>query len=241
MGGFFYKLGRMIGPKLRQANWVFHSATGSEADAVRAEYAVGRDLAHAFVRTAEIDTDPVVQQMLDEIGNRLVACVKAPERRFLFRPVRSSEFNAFALPGGFIFVMRPLIEFTGRDSDEIAFVLGHEMAHVIKRHAIERMMASSLIQGAMSRLPVGGALGAPVIHMATAMLSQGYSQDNELEADALGAKLMYAAGFDANGAIRVLNRLRTIPTEAWVLSSYLSSHPPIELRISQIERMMVKR
>ncbi len=238
MGGWFYKLGRMIGPKLRQANWVYHSATGSEADAVRAEYAVGRDLAQAFVQTAEIDPDPAIQQMLDEIGQRLVRCVKSQERRFLFRSVRSNEFNAFALPGGFIFVMRPLIEFCGRDADEIAFVLGHEMSHVIKRHAIERMMASSLIQGAMSRLPVGGALGAPVVHMAMAMLSQGYSQDNELEADALGVKLMSVAGFNPAGPVRVLNRLRTIPTEAWVLSSYLSSHPPIELRISQIERVM---
>jgi beta-barrel assembly-enhancing protease len=237
MGGFFYKLGRMVGPKLRQASWVYHSATGSEADAVRAEYAVGRDLAQAYAQQSEIDTDPVIQLMLDDIGNRLVRCVKSQERQFLFRAVRSSEFNAFALPGGFIFVMRPLIEFCGRDADEVAFVLGHEMSHVIKRHAIERMMASSLIQGAMSRLPVGGALGAPVVHMATAMLSQGYSQDNELEADALGVKLMSAAGFDASGGIRVLNRLRTIPTEAWMLSGYLSSHPPIELRISQIERM----
>lgn len=241
MGGFFYNLGKKLGPKLRQANWVYRSVTGSEADAARAEHAVGRDLAQAFVQQTEIDADPMVQHLLDDVGNRLAACVKAPERRFVFRAVRANEFNAFALPGGFIFVMRPLLGFCACDPDEVAFILGHEMGHVIKRHAIERLMASSLISGAMTRLPAGGVLGAPVIHMATAMLNQGYSQDNELEADELGVKLMYAAGFDAAAAVRVLNRLRTIPTEAWLLSSYLSSHPPIEKRISRIERLMVKR
>jgi predicted Zn-dependent protease len=241
MGNFFYKLGRMLGPKLRQANWVFRSLTGTEADAIQAEHAVGRDLAGAFVKQAEIDTDPAIVQLLGDIGSRLRACIKAPQRQFHFAAVRSTEFNAFALPGGFIFVMRPLIEFCAHDASEIAFILAHEIAHVVRRHAIERLMASSLIQGAMSRLPAGGMVGAPVVHMATTLLSQGYSQDNELEADALGVQLMHAAGYDATAAVRLLNRLRLIPTEAWLLSPYLSSHPPIEVRIAQIERMMVKR
>jgi predicted Zn-dependent protease len=74
--------------------------------------------------------------------------------------------------------------------------------------------------------------------MATAMLDQGYSQDTELDADRLGFKLAQAAGFDASAAVRLLNRLRTIPTEAWLLSSYLSSHPPVEARVQQIERLL---
>lgn len=241
MAGFFYNLGKKLGPKLRQANWVFHSVTGSEADAARAEYAVGRDLAQAFVQQAEIDSDPQVQHLLDEVGNRLAGCVKAPGRRFVFRAVRANEFNAFALPGGFIFVMRPLLGFCACNPDEIAFVLGHEMAHVIKRHVVDRLMASSLIHGGMSRLPAGGVLRAQVIHTATAMLNQGYSQDNELEADHLAVKLTRAAGFDAAAAGRVLNRLRTIPTEAWMLSGYLSSHPPVDVRIARIEAELAKR
>jgi hypothetical protein len=52
---------------------------------------------------------------------------------------------------------------------------------------------------------------------------------------------MFAGGFDAKAAVRVLNRLRTIPTEAWMLSTYLSSHPPVDVRISRIERQLVRR
>ena len=92
--------------------------------------------------------------------------------------------------------------------------------------------------GALAGAKAGGALGAPVVQMATTLLDQGYSQDQELEADALGVQLTRAGGYDASAATRVLNRLRTIPTEAWLLSSYLSSHPPVEVRIAQIERRL---
>jgi predicted Zn-dependent protease len=238
MGGFFYKLGKALGPKMRQASWVVNSLTGTEADAVRAEYGVGRDLAAAYLQQAEIDADPIVQQQVGDIGKRLADCVLDRERRFVFRAVRSREINAFALPGGFIFVMRPLLELCDWNRDDVAFILGHEMGHVIKRHAIERLMASSLIQGGVRHLPVGGPFKGPIIHMATALLSQGYSQDDELEADHLGVKLVLAAGFDAAAAVRVFNRLRTIPSEAWLLSSYLSSHPPVEVRIRNIERLL---
>jgi predicted Zn-dependent protease len=236
MAGFFYNLGRMVGPKVRKANWVFHSLTGSESDAIRAEYAVGHDLAKEFVEQAEMDQEPAILHLLGDLGTRLAGCVKQKERRFWFGGVRGNEINAFALPGGFIFVMRPLLELCRYDPDEVAFILGHEMGHVIKRHAIDRLMASSLIQGGARHLPVGGPLRAPIIHMATALLNQGYAQDDELEADAIGIKLVSAAGFDSQAAIRLFNRLRTIPTEAFTLCPYLSSHPPIDVRVRQIDR-----
>jgi len=236
MGGFFYNLGRKVGPNLRKANWVFRSLTGSEADAIQAEYAVGHDLAKDYVQQAPMDDDPAVLHLLGDVGTRLAACVKQKERRFWFGAVQANEVNAFALPGGFVFVMRPLLELCRFDPDEVAFILGHEMGHVIKRHAIDRLLASSLIQGGAKHLPVGGPLRAPIIHMATALLNQGYSQDDELEADELGVKLASAAGFDPAAAVRLFNRLRTIPTEVLTLTPFLSSHPPIDVRIRRIER-----
>lgn len=234
MAGFFYNLGRMVGPKVRQANWVVQSVAGSEADAVRAEHQVGRDLAAAFLQQMAAEDDPAVVQAIDEIAGRLVPCVKDKQRQFRFLTVRSQELNAYALPGGFIFVMRPLLEFCRWDRDEIAFVMAHEMGHVIKRHAIDRMMASSIISNGIARLPVGGVLAAPIRNMAGTLLNQGYSQDQELEADALGAKLVRAAGYDVTAAERILQRMQTMPGEAWHLTSYFSSHPPIAVRLQSI-------
>jgi len=236
MAKFFYNLGRMVGPNLRKANWLLNALTGSEADAIRAEYGVGKDLAQAFLQQAELDPDLEIRQRIETIGQRLVGCVKEKQHRFWFGVVRSNEINAYALPGGFIFLMRPLLELCQWNTDEIAFVLGHEMGHVLKRHAIDRLMANSLIRGGLAKLPVGGPLRGPLVQLATSLLSQGYSQDTELEADRLGAKLMHAAGFEVAAAARLLNRLRTVPTEAWTLSTYLSSHPPIDARVRAVER-----
>jgi predicted Zn-dependent protease len=234
MRGFFYKLGRLVGPKVRQANWVMSSLTGTEADAVQAEYRVGCDLAQSFLAQMERESDPAICHLLDEIGGRLAACVKDRQRRFTFHAVRAGEINAYALPGGFVFLMRPLLALCQWDRDEIAFVIGHEMGHVIKRHAIHRLMASSLIRGSLGRLPVGGVLAAPARTMAATLLNQGYSQDQELEADALAVRLVQAAGYDARAGLRLLERFRTMPTEALQLSSYFSSHPPVDVRLRQV-------
>jgi beta-barrel assembly-enhancing protease len=238
MAGFFYNLGRMVGPNLRKANWVMRSLTGTPAEAVRAEQQVGRDLAQAFVRQMEVDHDPAVVQALEEVSGRLVPCVRDRDRAFTFRAVRSQEVNAFAFPGGFIFIMRPLLEFCCWDRDEIAFVLGHEMGHVLKRHAVNRLMASSLVSTGISHIPVGGVLAAPVLNLAATLLNQGYSQDNELEADNIGMQLLHAASFDPSAALRVLKRLQTVPAEAVHLSSYFSSHPPVEIRLHHVERFI---
>lgn len=234
MPGFFYKLGRLVGPKVRQANWVVQTVAGSEADAVQAEHQVGRDLAAAFLAQLEVEDDPAVLQVLAEIGDRLVPCVKDKQRQFRFLAVRSQELNAYALPGGFVIVMRPLLEFCRWDRDELAFVLAHEMGHVIKKHAVNRMMANSIVSNGLARVPIGGVLGAPIRNMAATLLNQGYSQDQELEADALGAKLVQAAGYDVTAAGRLLQRMHTMPREAWLLTSYFSSHPPIDVRIRNL-------
>ncbi len=238
MAGFFYNLGRVVGQGARKANWVFQSATGTEADALRAEHAVGKDLALAFARENDLELDPAVQAFLDTISGRLVACVSNKQQRFCFRSARKEEFNAFALPGGFIFVMRPLLELCEWDEDEIAFVLGHEMGHVVLKHAINRLMASSAICAGLARVPVGGLLGLGLMHTAVELLNQGHSREQELEADQLAMQLVHYAGFRADGGTKLLRRLGGLPTERWLGSSYFSSHPPVAARIEHVEKVL---
>jgi hypothetical protein len=104
MAGFFYKLGRMLGPKVRQANWMVSSLTGTEAEAIHAEEQVGRDLAQSFLQQMDVEEDPAVLAVIQEVGSRLVSCVKGKDRAFRFVVGRSRELNAYALPGGFIFL-----------------------------------------------------------------------------------------------------------------------------------------
>jgi predicted Zn-dependent protease len=237
MAGFFYRLGRMVGPRLRKANWVYRSLTGTAAEAITAEHAVGRDLAQAFLQQLETDGDPAVRARLDALGARLSACVRERRWRFQFLAVRAPEVNAFALPGGFIFVTRRLLAECGPDQDGLAFVLGHEIAHVIRRHAIDRLMAGTLVSGVLTRLPLGGGLvRSQVAALLSTLLRQGYSQDQELEADAVGLKLARAAGFDGAAAGRLLARLAAGRAADPLLFSYLSSHPPLEVRLRQLPK-----
>ncbi len=238
MAGFFYKLGRLVGPKVRKAEWVVRSLTGSEAEAVRAEQAVGRDLARALLEQLEADADPAARQHLDYLAARLTAGLRERGRGFHFRAVRAPEVNAFALPGGYVFVTRRLLDLCSWDHAELAFVLGHEMGHVVKRHAIERLMANTLFNGLASRLPVGGRLLRPhVAALLSTLLRQGYSREQELEADAFGVRTARAAGFDPAGGRRVLVRLAAESAAEPLLSAYFASHPPLDVRLRHLEAL----
>ena len=236
MARFFYNVGKFVGQTGRKANWVIQSLTGSEGDALKAEHAVGKDLALAFAKENHVDPDPAVQAFLDRIGARLAPCVAAKEQQFSFRASRKEEFNALAFPGGFIFVMRPLLDLCAWDENEIAFVLGHEMGHVLLKHSINRLMASSIFCAGLARFPIGGLLGMGLLHATLELLNQGHSREQEFEADRVATQITHFAGFDPDGGKRLLQRLGAIPSERWLGSTYFSSHPPMEARIEHIEK-----
>jgi predicted Zn-dependent protease len=238
MAGFFYNLGRLVGPKVRKAEWLMRSLTGSEAEAIAAEQAVGRDLARACLQQFEPDSDPAARQHLDYLAAKLTAALRDRRWGFRFLAVRAPEVNAFALPGGFVLVTRRLLDVCAWDHAELAFVLGHEMGHVVKRHAIERLMAGTLFDGVAARMPVGGGVLRPhVAALLSTLLRQGYSREQELEADAFGVRLARAAGFDAAAARRVLVRLGVESAAEPLLSVYFASHPPLDERLRHLEGM----
>ena len=135
MSGLFYNLGRKVGPRVRRVKWFWQSMTGSEADAIKVEHEVGRDLAREIRRQLELDQELQTAQMLNEIGERLAARVANKSRKFSFETVKGTEPNAFALPGGFVFVTRSLMELCRYNQDEVAFILGHE----ISRHFFQEV------------------------------------------------------------------------------------------------------
>ena len=236
MAGFFYKLGRMVGPKVRKTEWVFRSLTGTEGEAIVAEQAVGRDLARAFLEQLEREPDPAVRQHLDFLAAKLTAGLG--DRRWTFRvqAVRTPEVNAFALPGGYIFVTRRLLDFCNWDHAELAFVLGHEMGHVVQRHAVQRLMANALFGSIASRLPVGGGLvRSQVSALLSTLLRQGYSREQELEADAFAVKTARAAGFDPAAGRTLLVRLAAESAAEPLAASYFATHPPLTERLRHLD------
>ena len=232
MAGFFFQFGRFLGEQSRKAGWLFRSLTGSADDAWRAEQAVGRDLARNVLSQAEADSDPAVARWLDEIGGRLVDAARQRGRAVTFRGLLLPEPNAFALPGGYIFATRALLRLCTASHDDLAFVLAHEIGHVTKGHAAERMVAGSMLRTAagLLRLPAAGILST--------LLQQGYAQDQELEADAEAVALCRRAGFDPSAGARLLEQLRLRLAGPSELMGYFAAHPPWEVRLAQLRRLM---
>ena len=243
MSGLFYNLGKMLGPKVRKARWLWQSIAGTEADAIRVEHEVGRDLAREIKRQMHLDSEPKAARIVRQVGSNLAACVADQRRTFTFEIVKGPEPNAFALPGGFIFITRSLLELCEPNLDELAFIIAHEMAHVIRGHAMDRFISNSAIAFGSRAAPIRGLIARWLRTVGVKFLESAYSQDLELEADTLGARLTAAAGYDPQAPAKLLSRLAKLgrPGNQSGLGSYFSSHPAFDLRIERVNRLLSPR
>lgn len=237
MAGFFYNLGKKAGPKVRRGKWIWKSLTGTKDEAIAAEYAVGCDIA------CEIRKDPGEgvaaedSQLVCSIGKQLYKSVANKDRKFNFDVIVDSKPNAYAVAGGFVFVTTGMLDLCHRNRDEMAFVLAHEMAHIIRGHSIERLMSSTAFSTLAKRLPGRGAVGSWVRSTGLKLLESAYSQQNETVADQLGTRLGQASGYDTDGAVTLMRRLGEMCSgdDRSVLGVYFSTHPPFDERIANIK------
>ncbi|MFC1765212.1 M48 family metallopeptidase [Planctomycetota bacterium] len=240
MPGFFYQLGRKVGPKLRQATWAWHSLFGDEDQRLAAEAAVGQDLTEAVLKQMPALSTDTRTIPATSILQQLVSHLRDQRRHFYVFVISDKSPNAFALPGGTVIVTNSLLTLCDNSSDQMAFVLAHEMAHIIKGHAMERLAMNAAITTVTKLGTVRKSIMGWVQKVGVGALQGTYSQDHELEADALGIRLSRAAGYQAEAACQLLEALsRLSPTSSQEgLKSYFSSHPPLARRLSEIQRVL---
>jgi len=238
-----YLFGRLAGRQVRKAKLIWDSVAGSEDDAIRAQQGLGREMAAAVREQAPEPVDPTVQPVLDEVAAALAARVRNPVHRFEVTAVAGDQPTAFALPGGYIFLAPALVEMTERDRDELAFAIGHEMAHVIRGHAIDRIKlewSQKALSAVSVATPAGRTVAPWLRRVGVRWLEQAYSREQEFEADELGGRLMRAAGFDPQGCVRMLERFRSMESASDPLgvAAYLSTHPPVDDRIHHLRERL---
>jgi predicted Zn-dependent protease len=225
------RLGSLLGGSarkpFRQAKWMWSWVAGSEAESIEAEREYGRECARQFARQFKGSARRSSQQLVTAVGAQLAKAVNDPRREFAFTVVNSPVANAYAIPGGFVFITEPLVGVCGESQDELAFILGHEIGHILCGHARNQLTASALLNAVTSRLPGAGA-------MLGQFLSKGYARELELEADREGARLTGTAGFDRRAAVTALRRLGEASTTDAGLAEYFSSHPPFADRIRSL-------
>lgn len=199
-----------------------------------AEISVGRETASMVEQFYAVDRDPVATARVQRIGRRLAAA--SGERRFPFEfhVVESPEINAFALPGGFIYIFRGLLQLLP-DDDALAFVVAHELVHTTRRHALKQFEKNVLLNlGLTAVLAGGGRRWARTGDAVAALASLSFTRGDETEADEEGIKLLAAAGFDPRAASRAMEViLRTEPPGAEPVA-LLRSHPVTSLRVERL-------
>jgi predicted Zn-dependent protease len=212
------------------------------------EMKIGADLAHGISDMgAEDEADTTY---VTSVAQPLVAHVRRQGIRYEFHVIESPQINAFALPGGQIFVMRGLLNFVESEA-ELAAVLGHEISHVDLRHCVERYQYQAKLEKA----------GAPelgsIVEMAHRLAKLGFSPEQELDADALGQTLSVKAGYNPDAAADLFKRMQVkfhepartqattpggevIQAADGAISSYFRTHPPSEDRARRLLQLAEK-
>ena len=221
-------------PAIRKSKWIWDGLAGTEEEALRAEAALGREAAIEIrALTAPVE-DATLVGLANEVCQRLTACVRENRRHFQCEVIQDNSPHALALPGGLVFVSNSLCDFCERHPDELAFVIGHEMAHVIRGHVWERMLNETTLRVVSAISARAGGLGVWFRQKGIGLLRSAYTSESELEADELGWRLAAAAGFAPSGSVAFLQRigrLRRTPAE---LGQYFGSHPPAAERLGRL-------
>jgi predicted Zn-dependent protease len=193
--------------------------------------------------------DKVLQQYVDMVGQRLARESHRPGLQYSFTVVDSPEINAFALPGGYIYITRGIMSYLNSEA-ELAGVLGHEIGHVTARHGVQQMSAATAtgVGAALLGIFVPGlrnAAGDNAINLLGNVLLSGYGRDHELEADRLGAQYLARTGYDPQAMIKVVGVLKDqelfdaelAKAEGRQPRAYhgvFASHPDADTRLQQV-------
>lgn len=203
------------------------------------EIGLGKQMADEVERTSKIITDPVISEYVNRIGQNLVrnSDAKVP---FTIKVIDNDEVNAFALPGGFLFVNTGLINLAENES-ELAGVLAHEIAHVAARHGTRQATRGQITN--LATIPLiflGGWTGYGVRQaagLALPMTFLKFSRGFEEEADFLGVQYLYAAGYDPNSMVEFFERLKAQEKKKpGTFAKVFSSHPTNEKRIQKVQK-----
>ena len=203
------------------------------------------------LRQARLSDNPEINEQIQRVGKRIAEVANKPEYQWEFAVIEDERtVNAFCLPGGKVAVFTGILKHTKNDVG-LATVMGHEIAHALQRHGVERMSRSILDQiaqlGALGAAASGHAAGGAIQGMLGAYgvnVSLPFNRKQESEADYIGLRLMAQAGYDPREAVPFWERMSGCPRQMidklcfrsqQAIPEFLSTHPSDVTRINQIE------
>ncbi|RME31973.1 MAG: peptidase M48 [Candidatus Zixiibacteriota bacterium] len=199
------------------------------------EVAIGSGMAEQLAESEKFLDDSLWQQYINEVGQRIVKVCDRRDITYHFAVIESDQVNAFAAPGGWIYIYTGLLSRMDNEA-EMAAVLSHEVSHVVARHGVKRLqkalgfaLAYQLVFGDNPSKATQAAVGTGM-----GLLFAGYSRDAEREADRFGFEYMTRVGYDPHGAVTMFEKLAAIggAGSANVFEKLSRSHPETQERIA---------
>ena len=204
------------------------------------EFQFGQAFVAQHEREITLYRDPVVTNYINDLGQSLVRYSKRSNIRYTFKVVSTKGINAYAVPGGFIYVHLDLIR-AAKTESELAAVIGHEIGHIVGRHSMKRLTqvygVEILKQVILGEDP--SAVKKIIADILAAGLLFRYSRDAERESDFYGVQNVYDAGIDPEGAAIFFETLREMRgREPSALEQFLSTHPVPSERVVNVRNQI---
>src|SRR5437016_3151702 len=213
------------------------ASSGGSSVSREQEWQLGQQMAAQVAQQVHFVNDPVANSYVRSVGERIHAQTPIANLPFEFRVVDDSDINAFAVPGGHIYINRGLIGAANK-ADELAGVLAHEISHVVARHVIKQAEQQQTI-GTIGAILLGQNPG--VLEQLAAQIVAGgamarFSRQDEKEADDLGVKFMTAAGYNPQGMVDLFQTLlaqeKSQPSR---VARFFTDHPLTQDRIRDVQ------
>lgn len=221
----------------------FMTADDSDIQDLEAEVLFGRDLAARILGNYKASDDEKMIRYVNLVGKAISLYSGRPELKFYFIPLISDEINAFATPGGYIFITTGALKAMNNEA-QLACVLAHEIAHVTEKHVVRRLnikgdesSAFSALSGAIggSTAAVKATLEKAMDEASTIFFSKGYTIKEEMEADSTGIMIASIAGYDPLELIVFLESSKGFEKQD---ASYKGDHPQLSVRVSSVRNTL---
>lgn len=221
------------------------SATVTESD-IAAEITFGRAIAARILGRHKAYDNPALIRYVNLVGASLALSTNRPELDFHLMILDTDEINAYAAPGGYIFITKGALKYM-KDESELAGVLAHEVAHITEKHIVKDLKIKGADESGVSDLAklAGGSSGAARAAFGQAVekgleliFKDEYKREDELDADKTGASISALSGYDPTGLTRYLSRIKPLKEKTPPPAD--STHPSFDTRIAQVNDVIKK-